>query len=333
LKNICTKLFEGAGVSKEDARISSAHLVTSNLMGHDSHGVMRVRPIIESIRRGDTRPDADFVIAKDLPAAMVVDANYGVGLVAAEKTAHLVIEKGKENGIGMATIEQCNFIGRVGHYPEIMADSDVIGFTTACASPNVAPFGGVDPIMGTNPLSISIPTNDIPVLVDMATSVVAGGKVSLAMAKNEEIPLGWIVDSEGRLTTNPNDLRPFYGEKGKGKRGALLPFGAHKGSAINIVIQILGRILARGGPGWRNGVVMSCIDVDQFIPVDEFKDQVSEFVGSLKNSRKYDGVDEILIAGEPEFRTKQKRLREGIFVDDKNWDLLNKTAEELNVKI
>ena len=233
----------------------------------------------------------------------------------------------------MATIEQCYFIGIVGQYPEIMADNDKIGFTVACSSPNVAPFGGIDPIMGTNPLSISIPKDGNPVLIDMATSIVAGGKVSLAMAKNEEIPLGWIVDSEGRSTTNPNDLRPFYGEKGKGNRGALLPFGAHKGSAINIVIQILGRILAKGGPGWRNGVVMSCIDVDQFMPIDEFKNQVSEFVESLKNSRKYEGVAEILIAGEPEFMTKKKRVKEGIFIDDKNWSLLKKTAEELDVKI
>nr|NIN51804.1 malate dehydrogenase [Nitrososphaeria archaeon]NIQ32325.1 malate dehydrogenase [Nitrososphaeria archaeon] len=266
-----------------------------------------------------------------------LDANWGFGQVMARRAMEMAVEKARAKDIGLASIRNCNHIGRVGEYPEIAAEHEMVGIAMCNGGGEVSPYGSIDPIYGTCPISIAIPTGGRPILLDMATSVVAGGKIALAIANNEEIPLGWIIDSKGHPTSDPYDLgtsRPAFAEKPSKAKGALLPFGSYKGSGIGLFVEIMGGVLAGAGTGEEgrgNGVVMMAIDIGKFSPIEEFKGKVDRLIRMVKSSRKDSGVEEILVAGEPEYKNMERRLREGIYVDDATWRSIKKTAQEFNV--
>src|SRR6266699_4024563 len=247
LSEIGRALFVAAGTPAEEADIVMRHVVAANLAGHDSHGVIQIPSYIERIKVGHIVPGAPWKIVQESPTTTVVDGHWGFGYVVNERAMKLTIEKARSANVAAATVFRQGHIGRVASYTLMAAREGMIGIATADSgrSPKaVAPFGGREARLGTNPISIAVPSElEAPFYLDMATSAVAAGKIQLASARGEEIPRGWIVDSEGRQTTDPRQFR---------NGGALLPLGGtegYKGSGLAAMVEVLCGLLTGLGFG------------------------------------------------------------------------------------
>jgi len=343
LIKIASNIFEATGTSSDEAKIVAEHLIMSNLSGHDSHGIIRLPYYLKVIKEGKIKPGAKMKIVNETVSTALVDGNWNWGQVTGKQAMELAIEKAKATGIGMVALYNVFHTGRVGEYPEIALKHDMVGiaFGGGSKSAQVVHHAGLTRVVGTNPISMTVPASDErPFLLDMATSMVAGGKLSWYLSAGKEVPDGWILDSEGRPSTNPADFRPplkeyaQYTAQGKPiKRGSLLPFGDYKGFGLSLFIQLLGGFLAESGRGTRGGFVFIAIDVSKFRPVEEFKKNVGKYIRKVKNSKKRPGVKEILVAGDPEFNAREKRLKKGIYVEDGTWNDIKEDAKELGVDL
>ena len=251
-----------------------------------------------------------------------------------ETRVELGISKAQENGIAALSLRNCYHVGRVGVYPLAAAERGFIAqvHCNGHGVCRVAPWGGTEPRLATNPIAIAIPTRAEPLLVDITTSVVAEGKVRVSRNAGREIPEGWVLDSDGRPTTNPADL--YEG-------GSLLPLGGregHKGYGLSIVVDLLGGALSGAGCGTMtekvgNGLFIQLTDPGCFCEREEFLDQVDRFTEYLKSSPLKEGVDDILLPGEPEQRTVARRREQGIDIDDGTWGQLIELAGTLGVEM
>ena len=252
LRNIGYQLFEASGCTVEDARAVVDHLVESNLFGHDSHGAIRYYEYTRAIREGRFQPQAAPTIVRDYPSTAVVDAGGALGQVGATFAINLAIEKARQHGLATVTLRNTSHVGRAGAYPLMAArQGNMIALAFVNAGRlgyQIAPFGGLEGRLSTNPIAFSAPRHDTePILVDMTTSVVAEGKVRVAINQGNQVPEGWLIDSEGNPTTEPNDFRAD-------PPGAILPLGgvvAHKGFALGLVVELLGGALSGEGCGGR----------------------------------------------------------------------------------
>ncbi|MCK4953400.1 Ldh family oxidoreductase [Candidatus Bathyarchaeota archaeon] len=325
LKKVVINVLIAAGTKKDEAKIVAEHLITANLYGHDSHGIIHLPRYTRMVLEGRIKLGAKMRVVKETQSTALMDADWGFGQVMAKKGMKMAIEKAKTTGIGLVAMHNLNHTGRIGTYPEMALEHNMIGVTLGGGGKfkAVTVFGGSSPLLGTNPISIAIPTfKEKPILLDMATSEVAGGKIRLALARGENVPLGWIINSEGKPTTDPSDHR---------KGGALLPFGRYKGSSLGIIVQILGGLLA--GMGVTYGFILMALDISALRPPENFKENVDEFIRTIKTSRTAPGIKEILIAGEPELNTMEKRLKEGIFIEEKTWKEIETIAKELKLDL
>src|SRR4051812_31162967 len=204
------QLFEAAGVPPADAATVAAGLVGANLRGHDSHGVMRVPQYVDFLQRGDYRTGVDLIIEHEAPGVVVCDAQWGFGQVQARRLLDLVLKKAKAQGVAAGTARDCGHVGRLGEYAERAAAEGVVLIATVNnggAGQRVAPPGGLEPRIGTNPLCAAVPTSTHPVVLDFGTSAAAEGKVRVYYINNKApVPEGWLQDSEGRPTTDPSVL-------------------------------------------------------------------------------------------------------------------------------
>ncbi len=335
LQSIATELLAGAGASREESEIVAKGCVLANLTGHDSHGVIQIPTYIDRIGKGHIVPGAPFTIVQETPTTTVVDGNWGFGFVVAEKAAKLTMEKAKKSNVAATTILRQSHVGRVGAYPALAAKEGLIAIMTADSgrSPKaVAPFGGREARLGTNPLCIAIPSDlDGPFILDMATSGVAVGKIKLAQAKGTQIPEGWLVDKHGKATTDP-----FVYDQG----GVLLPLGGeegHKGYGLSAMVEILSALLPGLGFGvdptgrHNDGCFLAMFNVEAFRPLAGFKKEVAEFARYLKATPPAEGFTEVLYPGEIEWRREQERLKNGIDVDGKTWDQFEQLATKYGV--
>jgi LDH2 family malate/lactate/ureidoglycolate dehydrogenase len=318
------RIYEQNGVSSEEAAVVARHQVGANLAGHDTHGAFRTSQYIGAIRNGDVIPGAPFEIEHESDCTAVVNAHWGFGFVQTERVVGLVIDKAKKMGSCAVTIRFQGHVGRLGGYTSTVAEADLIAimFSDSGRGPKlVAPFGGTTALLGTNPICIAIPSaRHGAVILDMATSAVALGKIHLARQRGESVPLGWIVDGEGRPSADPND---YY------KGGALLPLGGdqgHKGYGLSFMVEVFCGILTGLGYGvaadgkHNDGNFIAAYDVARFMDLGEFKNQVSDFIDFLKAG---DGEESaVLFPGEIEQRTREQRLAEGIWIEDKTWNEL-----------
>ena len=324
------------GTPDADAEVVATHLVKANLVGHDSHGVIQIPTYMERIDAGHIVPSAPFVVEKEAPCTAVINGNWGFGFVVTERAMNLAIDKARTNGVAAITVRRQSHIGRLGDYPAMALKQGMIGMITADsgASPkHVAPFGGRARKLGTNPMCIGMPSNlEGPVLMDMASSTVALGKVALARNRNESIPMGWIVDKDGNPTTDPND---YY------SGGALLPVGGdqgHKGYALSFMGEVFSGLLTGLGFGvdpegrHNDGVFIAAFNLEHFRPLEEFKKEMGEFVEFVKDSPPAVGFKEILYPGEIEYRTEQTRRKEGIFVEDETWSQIDGLIQSLGLE-
>ena len=327
--------FQRLGATPDDAAIVARHMVGANLAGHDSHGVILLPTYVERAGKGDIVVNAPFEIVDDTATTARIDGHWGLGQVVSERAMFLAMEKAKRHNIAAVTVMQQSHVGRVADYPLMAARADLIAFMFAdsgrTAKP-VAPFGGREGRLGTNPICIALPSDlEAPVFIDMATSAIAANKLGVYRNRKQPIPEGWIVDKDGKPTTDPNH---YYAG------GTLLPLGGsqgHKGFGLAFMVETFAGILTGLGFGvdpagrHNDGTLMICINPAAFQPLDKFKAEVAALARYVKETPRAAGVSEIYYPGELELLTERKRRREGIPIEDATWANLVKTAEKLGI--
>ena len=335
LREIASQLLQSAGTSAEEAAIISRHSMGANLAGHDSHGIIAIPGYIERIKQSHIVPGAPFEVVRETSVTTVIDGHWGFGYVVSERAMQITIDKAKQHGVAATTVYRQGHVGRVADYPIMAAQADLIGLMTADSgrtSKSVAPFGGREARLGTNPICIAMPSNlEGTLFIDMATSAVAGGKLGVALARGSKIPEGWILDEAGKATTDPGDL---------GRGGVMLPVGGpegHKGYGLSVMVEIFSGILTGLGFGHdpkgrhNDGCFMAAFNADAFRPIADFKKEVAEFAAYLKSCPPAAGFTEVYYPGELEYLRTQQKLKEGIFIEDTTWERLKSLAEEYGI--
>ena len=324
-----------AGTPEEHAETVARHQVGANLVGHDSHGVVLLPTYINRIDRGHIMPAARPEIIKEAGASIAVNGGWGFGPVISDWTMERLIEKARQNTVAVGTVREQSHIGRLADYPLMASQAGFIGMTMADSgqSPKaVAPFGGREARLGTNPVCIAFPSNlEGPIFIDMATSAVASGKLNVARARGEKIPFGWLLDKDGKPTDDPNAQ-----EDG----GVMLPLGGpegHKGYGLSFAVESLASILPGLGYGidpqgrHNDGTFMLVVDPAAFSPGD-FKVEMDGFVKYLKETKPAEGFKEVYYPGELEHIKATQRAAEGVPIEDRTWGRLNEVGERFGVK-
>lgn len=332
-------VFVAAGVPPGDAESEADVLVWANLRGVDSHGVLRIPWYLDMIDRGQMNPKPDVRVLEETAAVLYVDADRALGPVATIPVMRQVMDKARSVGIGWGLIRNVTHQGAMGYYTELAAAADLAGMAVVCSPPNMAPYGARAAGVHNSPIAISVPAaRRRPLTLDMATSVAAGGKLNLALDKGEALPLGWALDAGGDPTTDPASAK------------ILLPAGAYKGSGLALMFQCLtsqmaanplllpalgsGRAALRheGAPHNQNSFV-AAIDIGLFTEVAAFKDEIDALIDALKALPAAQGVDEVLMPGEPEQRIFDERSRLGIPLPPGTADKLRTAARRCGVPL
>ena len=334
LRRVGAAVFTAAGATPAAAEVVASLLVDANAVGHDSHGVIRVPQYITTIEKGDIDPEAPVAVVRESAVSAVLDGQWGFGQVVMNHAVEWGIERAGRYGVAAVTVKNANHIGRLGSYMRRIAEAGMIGLL--CTNSHgggsiVAPWGGMAGRLGTNPLAAGFPGAEGGALVlDMTTSIVAEGKVRIKRNRGEPAPVGWIVDSAGEPSTDPED---FYAEP----RGSLLPFGGsmgHKGYGLGVIVELLGGALSGAGcaRGKKvrngNGNFLLVVDIARFQPLAEYRAQIKAYITYLKATPKAEGFVDILMPGELEERERERR-RDGIFVEEETWTQVLECAERV----
>jgi hydroxycarboxylate dehydrogenase B len=336
LKQISSQIFAAAGATSDEARIVSDALVEANLVGHDSHGVLRIPDYIRWMEQQLITVGAHIKIVQETDSFAVIDGGWGFGQVVGREAMDVAIRKAEQAGVGTVTARQCCHIGRVGDYPLMAAAKGmaaVMFVNTHGGGKLVAPWGGRDRRLSANPISIAIPRKTgTPILVDISTSAIAEGKVRSMLNRKVSVPPGNIMDADGNPITDP---AKFYGPP----PGALYPFGGHKGFALGLVTDILAGALSGAGCSRKdanrvgNSFLVFVIDVDRLRGEDPFSADVEQLIEYVKSSALAPGSTEILIPGEPEAMEKERRQRNGIPVDEETWRQITEVGTKYGVTV
>jgi len=325
------QMVESSGVSAEDARSITDILVTGSLRGIDSHGVRALPRFTEKRRR------AEMKVLKEMPATALLDAGGAWGPVSAKRAMEIAIEKARKVGTASCSIVNGEWITNLFYYSMMAQENDMIGIALAREGPVCAPWGGTTPVTGTNPMSIAIPAGDeYPIVSDFATTIVAVGHVKTLLLEGKPIPQEWLIDRQGNAL-KPGDLNMGNIDQTLEKPSSpfsLQPFGTYKGWGINVAIDVLGGALNLSGTGSRakgQGALMTAINVEAFVPVKEFKDEVDRLIREIKSSPPRPGFEEVLLPGEREHKTMHKRRKEGIPIDEKSWKDIVDTCLKLGL--
>ncbi len=339
LQAAITRMLEAAGTAPDPARIVAADLLEANLQGHDSHGVQLAPRYVLNALAGKLDPKANAQVVRRDGAVIVVDGGMGYGQVVGRQAMDLAIAAAKDSGVGLLALRNTHHLGRIGAYGDRAAQAGFLSihFVNAVTGPAVvAPWRGSTSRFGTNPICIAVPATKPgghPLLLDFATSAIAIGKVRVAHSAGKKVPENSLIDHTGKPTTDPASMY------GAGPRGALLPFGMHKGSGLALVCEILGGALTGGGTnqpatpndrGIVNGMLAIVVDPARFGDLDAFRAEAQAMIDHVKTSAP-GGDEPVLVAGEPERLTKAARLRDGIPVPDATWDEILAAAAEAGI--
>jgi len=317
LVDVVAAIMQGAGCFSDEARTIARRLVDANLVGHDSHGVLRVGRYLEWVRDGWLKPNTPPTMMFESDTMAIVDGNRGFGQVIGEYATRLGIRKAAQKGIAMVGLRNCGHLGRLGDWAEMAAEAGQVSlhFLNTSGAQRVAPFGGSDRRLSTNPLAIGMPVADgDPAILDITTSTVAEGKLMVALNKGEHVPEGWIVDKHGEPTTDPKD---FY------DGGALLTIGAHKGSGLSMLTDLLAGALTLGRSSDPDDTVLRNNMLSIFIAPGIYDHEravlteAARFVEYVKASPPAVAGEPVLAPGDVERRTRRDRLAHGVPLDDK----------------
>lgn len=337
LKRFMIAVLSELGLTPEDGGIVADSLVGANLRGVDSHGVTRLSIYAKRLELGAINPRPDIKVIAESDATLLVDGGNGMGQVVGYRAMELGIAKAKRHGAVDVAVRNSNHFGTGAFFLQQAVAHDLIAYAMSNAPSTMAPWGGLQPYLGTNPYAFGVPAGQYaPILVDMATSVVARGKIITASKEGKDIPEGWAIDKEGRPTTNAEAALA----------GSVLPFAGPKGYAIAMMVDLMSGVL--GGAGFGShvnniygdydktqnvGHYFHLTDISRFMPVELFKQRVDQMIGEMKHSPKAAGVEEIFVPGEIENRIEERRLREGIPLSAEVYDDLQRTGAQFGVDI
>jgi LDH2 family malate/lactate/ureidoglycolate dehydrogenase len=312
-------VYTKAGVPDEEAQIVAALLARADLRGIETHGVTRLPIYIERLQKGYVRAVCKITTVKEKGSTAFLEAHGSMGHIVAHKAMEMAIQKATEHGIGWVSVKDSGHFGVAGLFSMMALQKEFIGYTVSNSAPMMAPWGGRERIIGNNPVSYAFPAEQyLPVVLDFSCSVVSSGKLILCRKKGEKIPLGWAYNKDNLPTEDP-----YEGYEGG---GSLAPIGGHKGYGMVLIHEMLTSVLTNGK--WtqnikslyeedKTGIQGTChsfmaIDPDCFIGRKKFKEDMDRYIESIKESGKAKNATEILMPGEPEYRTEAKRLKEGI---------------------
>lgn len=336
LREFVTKAFERVGVPSDEAWIMADTMVEADLRGVHSHGVMRTPVYVQRVQTKATAAKADWKIVAESESTANIDGGNGLGQVVGVRAMELAIKKARAVGSSVVGVRNSNHYGAAAYFAMMALPEDMIGFSTTVGGANImAPTGGITPLLGNNPFAIAVPAGEeYPPVLDMANSVVARGKIVLAMKKGERIPDGWAMNKEGVPT---NDAKEAF-------EGLVLPVGGYKGYGMAFMVAALAGVLTGAAVGsevtnfygdfarpQNTGHLMMAIRIDRFLPVAEFKAKMDAFIREIKSSELAKGADRVYLPGEIEALKKQERLQTGVPVPQAVLRELHELADALGI--
>jgi uncharacterized oxidoreductase len=335
LREQMAAIFHAAGCQPREAERIAAHLVEANLVGHDSHGVIRVPSYVQWLRDGRVVANRTIEVVFENEALAVVDGQFGFGQTIGEQAMQLGIDKSTKQGVAVIALRNSGHLGRIGDWPLMAARAGKLSVhfvNTTGAGILVAPYGGIQRRLSANPIAAGVPVaGGPPLILDMSACTIAEGKIRVALNKGVAVPENCIIDSQGRPTTDP---QVFYGEP----PGAILSIAGHKGYGLAVLCEVLAGALTGGGCSNPinatrvvNGMLSILLDVSFFQKEASFNAEVSRFVEWVKSSARVTPDGEILMPGEIEERTKAQRLRDGIEIDETTWSQILATAKTVGL--
>ena len=339
LRSFADALFQGDGVNAEESAIVAESLVAANLCGHDSHGVVRVAGYIKQLRKGELVAGAELTPIAETDSLVVTDANFGFGQVQTVRLIDTLVPKARGQGIACGTMQRCGHVGRLAEWVERAARTGLAALMAVNDNgvlKCVAPPGGVEPRISTNPIAIGVPTGGEPLVLDISTSAVANGKVLVNHKAGRECPPDWLQDFEGNPTTDPS-------VRFRDPRGSLLPMGGsqgYKGFGIGLLFDVLVGGLSGGscppaadGASLTNNVLLVMWDPDRFSGQSHFLGEADRLIQFVRDTRRKPDVDKIRLPGDRSNAVREERLRDGIPLDEGTWRSMVDLAEELSVDV
>ncbi len=355
LEQFVVTVFTILGLTEANARDAAAVLVKSDIYGIESHGVPRLAGYVRRLKSGDVQANPEVEVVRELPSTALVDGANGLGMIVGQRAMEVAIHKANDTGAGFVSVRNSSHFGIAGFYARMALEHDMIGFcmTNVGSGGSTPPTGGRTGFFGTNPIAVAAPTNTPPAFVmDFATTVVASGKLQIAQRRNQEVPLGWIINGNGVPSTNP-------AERHGG--GYILPLGGlketsgHKGYGLLLLVDILSGVLSGAavgataskltmdgaeaerarsdGAGDNTGHFFGALRVDGFRPVEEFKAEMDEMFRVIRSSEKLPGWERIYVHGETEWEAERDRLANGIPLDLPTYQSLEGVSADLNIPL
>lgn len=292
------------GYSDDDAAIVADHVIDAALCGYEYSGLPKLLDAIEDKR--SSQPRSPILTLRETSVSVLFDGGNNLGMLTMVRLAEAVASKARATGFAIGGLMNSWMSGRGAHYVERLARTDLVAIHTVSVSRRVAPPGGAEPFLGTNPLTVGLPSAGDPLILDIGTSAITYSDVALHARRSEPLPEGVAIDAQGGPTRDPH----------RALSGALLPFGGHKGFGLGLVIHGLGLLAGAGrSPGKDYGFLLIAFSPDLLIPVEEYKQEVADLIRRVKATRRQPGVDSIRIPSERSFRERERNMREGIEID------------------
>jgi uncharacterized oxidoreductase len=335
LRGLTAAIFERNGCARPEAECVAAHLVEANLVGHDSHGVIRIPTYVQWLRDGRVLAGRRIQVVFETEALAVVDGQFGFGQSIGAQAIQLGIEKSARHGVAVIALRNAGHLGRIGDWALLAAQAGRLSLhfvNTSGAGILVAPHGGIERRLSANPIAAGVPVaGGPPLILDISACTLAEGKIRVALNQGVSVPENCLIDAAGRPTTDP---RVFYADP----PGAILPIAGHKGHGLAVICEALAGALTGGGcsnPVNRNrvvnGMLSILLDGSRFQADAAFAAEINRFIAWVKSSAKATPDGEILMPGEVEERTKARRLREGVPLDDTTWSQVRETARAVGL--
>lgn len=317
LSAFCVTCFQKLGLSREDAQLTADNLIFANLRGVDSHGVIRLKIYADRLRAGGFKANVRPQVVSEQPSSALIDAQHGVGQIAATAAMKLAVGKAARTGMAVVSVQNSNHFGASAFYALEAVQHGMIGFAITNAGPTMAPTGGREARLGNNAFAIAVPAGKFPPLVlDMATGAVAWGKIFVAQQEKRKIPATWALDKHGVPTEDPNAAA---------HQGLIQPFGGYKGYGLSLLIDVLTGVLSGGGFSTHvrtlykeietpAQIAHTCaaLNVEAFMPLDDFRRRMDEIIQLMRSCPTAPGTDRIFVPGEIECETERRRRAEGI---------------------
>jgi L-2-hydroxycarboxylate dehydrogenase (NAD+) len=347
LQTFTLRIFDKMGCPPDEAELATRVLLSADLRGIDSHGIARLSGYVRLWEAKRIKTNPNIRIVHETPSTAVIDGDSGLGLVVAPYAMELAIEKAGKAGTGWVAVKNSNHFGIAGYHAMMALEHDMIGMAMTNASPLVAPTFSVERLLGTNPIAVAIPADKQPPFVaDFATTTAANGKLEILQRKNEDAPLGWIQKKDGSPSSNAHELKDG---------GALIPLGSdrehgsHKGFCLGAWVDIFSAVLsgANYGPwvppfvsflapptdpvGEGIGHFLGAMRVDAFRPAEDFKEHMDNWINRFRSAKTVDGQETVVIPGDPERKTNEERLKNGVPLNGKVVEDLQALAKKFGV--